>query len=187
MKNKSLLLLLAITSLSSCTAADFRKQIGIEKEAPDEFLVMPRDKLVIPTAAVELPKPTKEVEGHIAASENARKALYGESVEAGRPNTVAENAILAKANANDADSSIRKTVDKEYKGKTGAFGTDRGGMMESIVDPFGYNQPKEPVVDAKEENKRIREALRKGEKIDASKVKTKNPANMEKVKEEGVI
>lgn len=186
MKNK-LFLVPLVLSLSACTAADLRKEIGITRESPDEFLVMPRESLVIPTTAVGLPSPTKKEEGHIAASENARKAIYGEEELPKRENSAAENALLATSGAKDVDSSIRRTVDKEYKGKTGVFGTDRGGTMESVLDPFGYNSASEPIVDAKAENRRIKDAIRKGEKIDASAVKKKDPAEKEKIKTEGII
>jgi hypothetical protein len=178
--------LVLVLVLSSCTAADFRKSVGIAKDSPDEFMVQPRPKLKIPDAEMALPVPQKKVDTHLRASETGREALYGEAPKDNRPNSAAENALIAKAGATAIDPKIRREVEKEYKGKSGVFGTERGGVLETILDPFGYNKPVDPVVDPKAENKRIREAIRKGEKIDASKVKSKDPLK-DKIKEEGIF
>ncbi len=175
MKNSFLLLLVLL--LTSCTAADFRKSIGVDRPAPDEFLVQPREKLKIPEAAIALPDPEKKPESGLEASKNGREALFGESVAKNTtPASAAEKALISKVGADKVDDSIRRTVEKEHREKTGVFGTERGGTLESILDPFGYNEPVDPVVDAKKENKRIREALKKGKKIDPSKVKSIEPA-----------
>ncbi len=175
MQNKFWLSLIALVVVSSCSLGEVRSSLGVTRESPDEFMVQPREKLIVPTTAIALPEPTKKVDGHIAASESARESLYGKYDDKDKPKTALEQQIAAKTGAEEADPSIRRTVDKEYKEKTGAFGSERGGVLEAIVDPFGYNAPKDPVVDANKENKRIKEALAKGEKIDASKVATKDP------------
>ena len=186
MQNKFWLSLIALVVVSSCSLPEFRHAVGVDKDAPDEFMVQPREKLLIPTTAIALPEPTKKVDGHIAASERARESLYGKYDDKDKPKTALEQQIAAKTGAEEADPSIRRTVDKEYREKTGAFGSERGGFLEAIVDPFGYNAPKDPVVDAKKENKRIKEALAKGEKIDSSKVVTKDPRK-DKWKSESTI
>jgi hypothetical protein len=186
MQNKIWLSLIALVVVSSCSLPEFRHAVGVDKDAPDEFMVQPREKLIIPTTAIALPEPTKKVDGNIAASEKARESLYGKYDDKDKPKTALEQQIAAKTGADEADASIRRTVDREYKEKTGAFGADRGGLLEAIVDPFGYNAPKDPVVDAKKENKRIKEALAKGEKIDGSKVATKDPRK-DKWKSESTI
>jgi Protein of unknown function (DUF3035) len=186
MKNKFSLTLTLALVLSSCTAADFRKSIGVEKDSPDEFLVQPRARLKIPTQAITLPAPQKKIDEALVAKQSGREALYGESAKNNVPVSAAEKALLAKTGAETANSKVRKKVEKEYKAKTGVFGTERGGMMEAILDPFRYNAPVDPVVDPKEENKRIREALQKGEKINPEGVKSYNPAK-EKAQREGVL
>ena len=186
MKNKFSIAILTLLTLSSCTAADLRKSIGVERDSPDEFMVQPRARLKIPGEAIALPAPQKKVDGALLASESGREALYGERPEDKRPNTAAENALIAKADAAKVDPNIRKEVEKEHKAKTGVFGTSRGSTMEAILDPFGYNKPVDPVVDPKAENKRIREALQKGEKINPDKVESYNPAK-EKAKRDGVL
>ncbi len=83
---------------------------------------------------------------------------------------------LNKTKAYKVKDTVRKVIEEEHKEETGVFGTKRGGTLEAILDPFGYNAPIDPIVDAKKENKRIKKALAEGKKIDASKVKTVNPA-----------
>jgi len=174
MKNK-IFALLFLVSLSGCTASEVRHGIGISKQAPDEFLVLPREKLKLPETAVALPTPTEKVEGRIAASQKAKEALFGESAKSEKSISELELSVIEKAKADKANPNIRKLVLEEHQEKTGVFGTERGGTLESILDPFGYNKPVEPVVDAKAENKRIKEALSKGEKISGKNAKTKDP------------
>ncbi len=184
----SLTLLVTLASCSSVGVGDVRKSLGVSKSAPDEFLVEPRDKLKLPKTAMALPVPQKEPEGAVAASDGARMALFGaDAKNSSRPQTALEKSMAAKAGATDADPSIRRVVEKEHRNKTGVFGTERGGTMEALLDPFGYNKPTEPVVDGKKENQRIREALRDGQAISGEGAKTKDPANKEKVKKDGVI
>jgi len=182
MKNK-IFNLLAVVSLmniiSACTAADFRKASGISRPAPDEFLVIPRDKLKVPEAgAAALPVPGQEKDGAIVASDNGREALYGVSAgkaDIARKNSAIENAVLARTSADKADPGIRETVNKEFKEQTGVFGTERGGTLEAILDPIGYNSPADPVVNAKAENQRIKSDIASGKKVSADDVQKIDP------------
>jgi hypothetical protein len=174
MKSKILLSLALLFTISSCTATDLRKAVGISKDAPDEFLVQPRERLKLPQTAIALPKPQEKASGSVAISEQARESLFGAS----QNNAVASNLeqqILAKTGANKVDRNIRAQIEEDHEEKTGVFGTERGGTMEAILDPFGYNAPTEPIIDAEKENSRIKRALATGQKVTASGVKTKDP------------
>jgi hypothetical protein len=174
MKNKLLLSLALVLIVSSCTATDLRKAVGISKNAPDEFLVQPRQKLRLPESAIALPKPQEKKSGSVAISEQAREELFGAS-QNNAPASALEQQILAKTGANKVDKNIRSKIEDEYEDKSGVFGTERGGTMEAILDPFGYNAPVEPIVDSKKENSRIKKALATGQKVTSSGVKTKDP------------
>ncbi len=173
-KNISLVLISTI-ALSSCSMTAFKQHLGLEREQPDEFMVLPRQQLKVPDKAIPLPAPSDKKQAAADASKNAQKLMFGEGStdNAATANSPLENSVAQKADG--ANDSIRQQVDAEHDAKTGVMGTERGGTLESILDPFGYNAPKEPVVDAKAENTRVKDALKNGEKIDATKVATKDP------------
>lgn len=176
MKNKIFLSLLLVLTISSCTATDLRKAVGISKDAPDEFLVQPRESLKLPGAPIALPKPQEKKSGGVAISEQARESLFG-TAQQNVPASALENSILAKTGANKVNKNIREKVEEDFEEKTGVFGTERGSTMEAILDPFGYNAPVDPIVDAKKENSRIKQALARGQKVSGEGVKTKDPRN----------
>jgi hypothetical protein len=183
---RSQLLALVLLSLTSCTLTDFKKQIGIEKKSPDEFMVQPRERLKIPDQAIALPTPKKAPDPALAAKESGREALFGDKPVNNIPPSSTEQALLAKTGAQQASDSIRTKVEKDYNSKEGVFGTEQGSTLNSVLDPFGYNAPVDPVVDAKKENARIKAALKKGEKINPDDVQSINPKK-DKMDQEGVF
>lgn len=181
LKNK-FLVLLALLLVSSCSGANnIRNIIGANRSSPDEFMVQPREKLVIPAHLLTLPEPTQKQASYLVASTGAEEALFGKIAAVDRGNTALEDALLASTGADKVNANIRQQVEAERADVTGVFGTERGGTMEAILDPFGYNAPVDPVLDGRKETKRIKEALAKGEDIDSKKVESIEP-NKEKWK-----
>lgn len=174
--NRSLLVVMALSiAASGCSRAVIRHNLGVKADAPDEFMVEAKKKpLVIPENIDSLPLPQSAVKKKFESydPEESRKELFGEEIDSAKSNetSAVEISILEKAETDRVKANIRKTIEIEYKDRSSIFGTAPGGIMESVVDPFGYNRTRPEVVDGKEENRRIRQALSKGKKVDPKKV-----------------
>ncbi len=163
-------------SLAGCSRAVIRHNLGIKADAPDEFMIPANKKpLVIPedlTSTLPMPQSDAYKKLETYDTEETRKELFGEeitSLKSTEPSGV-ENNILDKAQADRVKANVRKTVENEYENRSSIMGTSPGGVMESIIDPFGYNRERPDVVNGKKENNRIRQALSKGKKVDPKKV-----------------
>jgi hypothetical protein len=177
MKNKLLALtvLLSTASLSACTMSNIRDFTGSGKQMPDEFMVESRPNLVVPNqftlpAPEDAPIPNLE-----RNNQAAQKLLTGTASSGNTAIGKGEQAILQKANAAATDDSIKKTVYQEHRedaGK-GVFGVKKGGFMEKVLDPFGYNAPKDPEIDVEAERNRIKKAIKDGKPITGDAVMKK--------------
>ena len=158
-----------------------KEQVGLTKNAPDEFTVITKAPLVMPPDfSLRPPRPGAKGPRDIQPREQARAALLqtgkagrtGKNTlagAAGTPSTAkasgAELQILQMAGAEGVDSSIRRIVNRETSvlaEKDSTF-TDRLIFWQD-KQPFGST------VDAGKEAKRLREAAAAGEV--ASKGKT---------------
>jgi hypothetical protein len=155
--------------LSSCTGGQFRRGLGIDKHAPDEFSVIAQPDLKIPKT-FDLPVPQDKVISRIDTGirKKAEEKIIGNRRVSGISDS--ERELLSKVDANTAN--IRNEIDKENvsgEGK-GVFGVEKGGMLDSILDPFGYNSPSDPVINADDEKKRIQENIKKGKAVNEGNV-----------------
>lgn len=169
MKNKfiALTIILSATSLSACTMSNIRDITGAGKQMPDEFLVESRPNLVVPTQFT-LPNPEDAPIPNLDRNNAAaQKLLIGSTPGTNIVLGKGEQAILQKADAASANDDIKKTVFQEHRQDSGkgVFGVKKGGFMEKVLDPFGYNAPKDPELDVEAERKRIQKAIESGQPI----------------------
>lgn len=162
MKNNLISLFLVCLLVSSCGWNNFRRQIGVATEAPDEFLVEEKKDLTIPKE-FSLPKPGLSTSSKTSKSEQAEAILFGKSNNSGNYSKI-EKTFEDKAKLQN-NNNIRSTIENDYKNQTSIFGTKKGSTLERIVDPFGYNRPKAKLVDGEKENQRIRKSLKNNEKV----------------------
>ena len=149
---------LAVTSLALALAgcSGVKEQLGITREAPDEFTVVTKAPLVLPpNFTLRPPQPGAPPRGDQAAQVQAREAL----VSAGRPaptqagdGSKGEDALLSRAGAANAESDIRAVIDKE----TSLYAERERGFIDSLIF---WREKEEPatVVDATKEQQRLRE------------------------------
>ncbi len=162
-----LLVIFCITQ-TSCSRAIIRKNLGVKQDAPDEFMVEPKTKLIIPDEIPsDLPIPQAREKRELAKynPEETIKTLFGERetpLKTSKKSSL-EKQILANANANKSKQNIRKLIEEDYKNKSSVLGTEPGGIMESIIDPFGYNRAKPEIIDGEKENARIKKAIARGQ------------------------
>jgi len=146
-------------SLGGCT--DFRRALGIEKSPPDEFTVVQNAPLSLPpdyglrpphsAGRPATPAPRIEAQRTVfKVGQTQGSAGAGGSDLSGL--TAGEQALLTKAGAVGADSSIRQQVDSE----TLQVATASDSFVDSLLfwrsaPQSGQGQP----VDAKGEAKRV--------------------------------
>jgi hypothetical protein len=166
-----------------------KEQVGLTKNAPDEFTVITKAPLVMPPDfSLRPPRPGAKGPRDIQPREQARAALLqtgkagragaeqagrtGKNTlagAAGTPSTAkasgAELQILQMAGAEGADSSIRRIVNRE----TSVLAEKDSTFTDRLIF-WQDKQPFDSTVDAGKEAKRLREAAAAGEV--ASKGKT---------------
>ena len=104
-----------IVVLSACTSV--KKELGIARNSPDEFTVIKRAPLTLPPEYnLKPPVDKNDVANEDVlkskASNVAKQAIIGKSVEKQQINE-ADDLLLSKMGANDADPNIRAQIDKD--------------------------------------------------------------------------
>lgn len=138
-----------------------RETVGLTKRPPDEFTIITKAPLVIPPDfSLRPPQPGARRPQETTPVTRARQAIIkagrgggtGAARLSGTGRSGGEVAILKHAGASDADSSIRKTINRET--------TQLAEQDESFTDRILFWQDKLPygsTLDADKEAKRIRE------------------------------
>lgn len=150
-----LLPLAALLALAAC-GGDTARQIGLTRDAPDEFQVTTRAPLSMPPslAALPTPRPGAPRPQEVSTARQAEALVAGVPAAAPRPAgppTQGEQALLA-ATGRSAPADVRRRVDEE------SLRTDT--VDRNIVDRvlFWREQPQPGVaVDPEREARRLRE------------------------------
>ena len=103
---------LSVSILTACSVA--QEQFDFSKKAPDEFAVITRAPLEMPSS-YELPAPTPGAQRpqESSAEEQAKQALFGDASETVYQPSTGESILLQRANAQDTPADIRAQVDAE--------------------------------------------------------------------------
>lgn len=169
-----------VLGLSGCDT--FKEQVGLTKKSPDEFTVITKAPLVMPPDfSLRPPRPGEKRPQEVAPTDQARAVLLSQSsgeratadraqqsgrnvlagaageTPGGRPEG-GELELLQKAGAENADSSIRQTINRE----TSVLAEKDSSFADRLI----FWQPKKvygSTVDAGKEVKRLREADADGE------------------------
>ncbi len=156
-KIPDILMLSCVVLLAGCGGGrPLAEQIGLQRSAPDEFLVLSRPALTVPPD-FRLPKPGTESLARIepAASADARSLLIGsEGGEAVEATTGAENVLLSKARVEEADPNIREAL-KPLEQEEKEAAEKREGFFGGILAKLRQEEP--PVIDADAEAERLRQ------------------------------
>ena len=150
----------ALMVLSACSG-DVGKVIGLDKQAPDEFVVMTREPLVLPPDfGLRPPSSDQKRIEEDKARDLAEATLFGSQSVSERRATLqelaqdfrgGELAMLVKTEAVGTQSDIRELVDLET--------TDLAQANDSFVNElmFWKNIEDGVVVDAEAESERLNE------------------------------
>ena len=156
-------LLGSMAILSGCEGSNIKHQLGLDRKSPDEFAVMQRAPLEIPSDLTKLPKPQLGMPRpqDVTAKQQATAVILGSSVSTvSETTTPAEDALLQKANANAASSDIRRKLAVESTEQK----NDKRPVIKRLMG-IGDGDPSSVVVDAKAEAKRIQDAKAAGKPI----------------------
>ncbi len=145
----TLSLLSACFWLQGCTSV--KKTLGIERDPPDEFAVMPcTQPLDMPPDFFVLPKPQPGTPRpqDVKAMESKRKELFGstkmESTKTGGTSP-GQTVLLEMAGTPQAD--IREKIDKEYH--------QEASKKNIVLETLGIKQSKSDIIDPHAEAKRL--------------------------------
>lgn len=166
-RSLTLSLLGSCVLITACSSA--KEQLGLERKSPNEFAVIKRAPLSMPPDyTLRPPAPGIARPQEQAADSQAREALIGAS-ETTPEQTTAEALLLQKAGADNADPSIRETVDKE----TYIEDKSKKPVAERLLGvALGDDKPASKVVDAKAEKIRIEKNLEEGRPITEGETKS---------------
>lgn len=164
---------LSIAACGSGAADQLRSELGLNREAPDEFTVVTQAPLTIPpNFTLRPPEPGAVRPQELAPEMTARRVVFGSDPEVlgniaafgsgdtGRSKTPGEIALLQLSGADQADPEIRRILDQET-----SILTDR---ETSFVDRLLiWKDPplQGSVVDAQAEQRRIRENAATGDPL----------------------
>ena len=128
-------LVAATLALAGCGGnRTVQEMIGYDRSTPDEFAVMPRAPLAMPTSFDQLPPPTPGQPRPQEAQprEQAEAILFGQGQKVSRsdaPAVVGGGAAAVLAKAGQARPDIRATVDQE----TAEIAKGGGGLIDTIT------------------------------------------------------
>ncbi len=157
---------IVLFTLSACGGAgEIRKQFGIAREAPDEFVVLKRAPLDVPPPyELELPEPRRGAQRpqEFAPDVTAKASLFGEdakreSLES--TTTAADSRFLEMTGTGQTDPDIRAKVNAE----TAALHDRNKPVAERLLNIGGDALvPSATVVDAEAEAARLRKNKEQG-------------------------
>lgn len=153
----------ACLSISACTRGDVRKTLGIKKNAPDEFMVLSRKPLEVPTNYTLTPPVNGDSLAIEEVREQARSTLIGKKVDSNDAKGLgdAELSLLKKAKAKDSSDTVRTAIKND----------DENGISKL---PTLTGPKKDPIVDADKEQERIKANETAGKAVNEGDVATKS-------------
>jgi hypothetical protein len=176
----SLVALAGSLLLGGCDST--RDALGLNKKAPDEFVVVTKAPLVLPPEfGLRPPEPGAPRPQEVPARDRAAAALAGNAngaaagqitplsrsaAPAAQPRSAGEQAFLQQARAGNVDPDIRRKVNDEF--------TQLAERDRRFVDRLMFWQAEEPglAIDPAKEAQRLRENAATGKPVTAGNVPT---------------
>lgn len=151
-------------ALAGCSGG-IKEQLGLDKDSPDEFAVITRAPLEMPTQ-IALPPPNRGAPRpqETTTIKAAKQAVFGEKPAkqqtAQTETSSGESILLQRAGTAQAEDNIRATVNVETEKLT----ERNKPVAEKILNITGTNKvPSATVVDSKKELERIKKAKEEGQ------------------------
>lgn len=159
----SLTAALACLALTGC--GNVKDQLGLTHEAPDEFAVITRAPLEIPTSlALPPPRPGMARPQEKSPETRAKDAVFGEQYvnNTAATESSAEAALLSKAGQGQTDPNIRAVVDEEAAEEA----RSNKSVAQKLLKLGGQKtEPTANVVDAKAEAQRLQDNIKSGKPV----------------------
>lgn len=159
-RSAGLIGVVGLTILLAGCGFNVREDLGLISKGPDEFTVVKKKPLEMPSDKASLPEPRPGAASLVdpRPSEDAQQALTGNRtpIASSAAPSSAENALLSAANAQSADPSIRKKLEEE----------DRSGEARLLDGLLGKSGPEVDPLDAEKEAERLAEKARQGKNPD---------------------
>jgi len=152
-------------ALSAC--AEMRQELGMGRHSPDEFTVVKRAPLTLPPEYALRPPSPDNLPPASETSRAARTVLMGEKQDVA-PAT-ADEAFLAKAGAQDADSAIRGQINRD----NGYIALQNRSLTDRLIfwsDKTSSENMPASVVDPKAEAERVKKNLDEGKPVNRGDV-----------------
>ena len=163
-----LILTLSISALSLSACEGAKKQLGLERDAPDEFAVVKRAPLEMPPEySLRPPQPGAPRPQEQSTIDQARASVLGESGAAASDLTQGEAALLNSAAAG-ANPDIRQIVDTE------AANTVRKDepVVKKLLNIGKDEIPAATLVDPQAETARLKKNAAEGKPVTEGKTPT---------------
>lgn len=168
-KHATFLAFAAIAALSLGACSSVKKELGVGRNSPDEFLVVKRAPLTLPPEYGLRPPGHGDVLPASTVSSRAKTILMGENESAAEAGD-ADAALLSKMGAESANPDIRGIINKE------------NGYIElknrTLVDKLMFWQDEEKksgevpssVINAKDESERLKQNQKEGKPVNEGDV-----------------
>ena len=112
--NRIFFYICVLLTLSVGGCSNVKNSLGLEKDAPDEFSVITRAPLDMPSElALPPPVPGAPRPQEQATIKQAKKAVFKDGANNTTAPSSAENILLEKSGARNSDPNIRATVNRE--------------------------------------------------------------------------
>ena len=146
-------MVLAAICIGSCSLQDARETLGMEKQAPDEYLVVERAPLSLPpNFDLRPPTPGAVRTQYVDLRRQAERILLGLTDEFPSDRSTGEIALLEGAGAINIGGAIRQTIDRE----SGAYMVEDGGFVDDLMFWEGHEDGA-LIIDPVAEAERLRE------------------------------
>ncbi|MDE1151929.1 MAG: DUF3035 domain-containing protein [Micavibrio sp.] len=154
-RQKITVLLAAALLVSVAGCSSVKKEFGVGRQSPDEFMVVKRAPLTLPPDYDLRPPSADSAPPASEAANQAKTAMLGaQGAEATKGS--AENELLTKMGAQSASADIRSTIDRE----NGIISLQNRTLVDKLIfwsdDPNDDSKVPSSVVNAKAEADRIK-------------------------------
>lgn len=166
--NKVFLVSLMAVSVVLVGCDTVKEELGLTRHTPDEFSVMQRAPLEIPTDMTSLPVPTPGAARpqEVSAVQQAQQAVLGAEKPVADEASKTEDLLLKKAGATDAKPDIRKQLALDAKVQK----KDNRAVVKRLLSMD--DEAPAVVVDSAAEAKRIQDAKKAGQPITTGETPT---------------
>lgn len=148
-----------------------KEQVGLTRHTPDEFAVMQRAPLEMPTdmSSLPVPRPGAPRPQEVAAKDAAQQVLLGAPQTGASQQSSTESSLLQKAGVSGSTSQIREQLALDAKVQK----EDNRSVIKRILGTEDDEGPAH-VVDPAAELKRIQDAKKAGQPVTAGETPTKD-------------